>query len=90
MTNLIHFPDIHGGNWRGMAVKSGHEPGLWSGSYNKLEEIFDLELRELNKQAVSDFEERVHKTRDTLIGILTDLKTRGKRIVGYGAPDSDR
>jgi len=86
MTNLAHFSDIHGGSWRGMAVKAGHEPGLWSGSFNKLEEIFDIEFRELNKQSLADFEERMHKTRDTFVGMLTELKNQGKTIVGYGAP----
>jgi hypothetical protein len=69
-----------------MAVKVGREPGLWSGSYSKLEEIFDIEFRELNKQALADFEERMHKTRDTLVSMLTELKSQGKTIAGYGAP----
>lgn len=86
MTSLTYFSDIHGGSWRGTAVKVGHEPGLLSGSYNKLEEIFDIELRELSRQALADFEERMHKTRDRFRGMLTELKSQGKKIVGYGAP----
>ena len=67
-------------------MKVGHEPGLWSGSYNKLEEIFDIEFRELNKQSLVDFEERMHKIRDALVSMLIELKSKGKIIVGYGAP----
>ncbi len=86
MSNLSHFEDIHGGSWRGVAVRVGREPGLWSGGYSELEKIFDIELKELTKETLLRFEERIHRTRDLLVEMLTDLKKRGKRIVGYGAP----
>lgn len=74
---------IHGGSIRVYVTRS--KPKLKP--MPAVKEILDLEaMKKINKKtAYDDFARRVKVIRRDLVKYLKDLKSRGKRIVGYGA-----
>jgi len=82
LIGVEYFPKIHGGTLRGIASHFGSFPK----DSGRLGSVFDEEQEHANFPALEDFAQNVKKIRDELLAILRNLKQRGKRIVGYGAP----
>jgi len=82
LIDVEHFPKIHGGSLRGLVAHQGkfrkHSEALGS-IFSAEHEMADLKELERLARYVSTFKVK-------LTTILRELKTSGKKIVGYGAP----
>jgi len=74
----------HGGSLRGIAARAESH---WT-RHARVEELTALEeARGLSVPATyHEFSERIHARKQELLTLLRDLKGRGQRIVGFGAP----
>ena len=74
--------NVHGGSMRYVVARQGTLPvkpvvqEQWA-----REEAMGL----MNASTYHGLRERIYQSRDQLVGLLTDLKCKGKRITGYGA-----
>lgn len=71
----------HGGSIRVYAARTGTRPVRES-----VRELIDLEGRVLDESALREFRRRVMRSKLELLALLRDLKARGDRIYGIGAP----
>jgi len=76
--------DSHGGSIRGIAQLAGGGRAV----AKSVESMIALEERQGIDQVETfiQFARRIDALRDTLGGVLSNLKSDGKRIAGYGAP----
>ncbi len=75
---------VHGGSMRVFMQPSnlGIEPAPIVESMLDEEKAAGMTRRE----SYEEFAERVHELKDSLIGMLSDIKASGKTVAGYGAP----
>ena len=74
--------EVHGGSMKVYACKRGKR-GKSERFFNYLEEEKRKGINKL--QPYMEFTKRVEESRTELVKLLTDLKTKGKKIVGYAA-----
>ncbi len=77
----VEFVPMHGRSLRVFAGKTREKT-------KAVDEVFDME-RTIGLDRAETFEafaEKVEKSKTDLLGLLSDLKKEGKKIVGYGAP----
>src|SRR5207249_11613492 len=75
-------PLIHGGSFRGLAAQARTFPRR---TYT-ITTVFQEEKTGADFATLNEFAYRVHDIRRRLLELLQDLKKKGKKIVGYGAP----
>jgi SAM-dependent methyltransferase len=76
--------DSHGGSLRGFVqIKGGPHPVAQSVN-DRLAEEKELGLN--RPEALLQFGDRITAVRDTVMGLLDDLRGRGAKVAGYGAP----
>ncbi|MBP9732115.1 MAG: NAD-dependent epimerase/dehydratase family protein [Candidatus Magasanikbacteria bacterium] len=80
----VEKTDTHGGSLRVFVQKKG-------GMYHITEAVGQFIQEEQNKKVSHietwhAFEQKIHENKIRLKELLADLKSQGKRIVGYGAP----
>ncbi len=75
---------VHGGSMRVFMQPSnlGIEPAPIVASMLDEEKAAGMTRRE----SYEEFADRVHELKDSLIGLLSDIKASGKTVAGYGAP----
>ncbi len=75
---------VHGGSMRVFMQPSnlGIEPAPIVASMLDEEKAAGMTRRE----SYEEFADRVHELKDSLIGMLSDIKASGKTVAGYGAP----
>ncbi len=75
---------VHGGSMRVFMQPSnlGIEPAAIVASMLDEEKAAGITRRE----SYEEFADRVHELKDSLIGMLSDIKASGKTVAGYGAP----
>jgi SAM-dependent methyltransferase len=80
---IIHAKRIptHGGSIRVYAARKGKYTPR-----DTVQPILDEEKRELSPKALAEFKQRVVNSKLGLHALLRDLKKRGERIYGVGAP----
>jgi len=74
--------NVHGGSMRYVVARRGVKD-IKPAVLRLLEKEGEMGLT--NPETYKIFSERVYRSRDQLIGLLTELKGKGKRIAGYGA-----
>ncbi len=74
----------HGGSLRVYAQHAGGEHTPGAGVTKVLDDERNAELDSLN--GYRDFSQQVQKVKDSLLEFLEEARTRGKTVVGYGAP----
>ncbi len=82
LIDLQHFPLIHGGSFRGLAA----HPRTFPRQSDTITRVFQDEKTGADFATLNEFAYRVHDIRRRLLELLQDLKKKGKKIVGYGAP----
>ncbi len=75
---------VHGGSMRVFMQPSnlGIDPAAIVASMLDEEKAAGMTRRE----SYEEFADRVHELKDSLIGMLSDIKASGKTVAGYGAP----
>ena len=81
IVNAVH-QNVHGGSMRYVVARKGVKD--IKPAVNRLLER-EEEIGLTKPETYKIFSERVSSSRDRLIGLLADLKGKGKRIAGYGA-----
>lgn len=71
----------HGGSIRVYAARPGHYPVR-----DGVRDIYELEARELSREKLDDFRAGVVRAKLRLYALFDDVKTRGARVYGIGAP----
>ncbi|MBI4317871.1 MAG: class I SAM-dependent methyltransferase [Chloroflexi bacterium] len=75
--------DMHGGSLRTFVQAQDHaSPSKRVSALLEAERAWGIR----DRQAYADFAAQVAAKRESLLALLRDLKTAGKRIAGYGAP----
>ena len=74
--------NVHGGSMRYVVARRGVKD-IKPAVHRLLEREGEIGLT--SPETYKIFSERVYQSRDRLVGLLTDLRARGKRITGYGA-----
>jgi len=79
----VELHEIHGRSIRVFVCRKGKFPATGT-----VQAFLDRENQKgiYSRQVLDDFARRVKLHRDTLLGLLWDLKRRGNRIVGISAP----
>lgn len=75
-----HIP-THGGSIRVYAARTGQRPVQGS-----VAEMLDAEERELTWARFMDFRRRVSQSKLDLMAMLKDVRSRGEKVYGVGAP----
>jgi C-methyltransferase C-terminal domain/Methyltransferase domain/Putative zinc binding domain len=80
---VIHAKRIptHGGSIRVYATRKGRHP-----VQSSLDQILDDEKRGITTDAFKNFKRAVVQSKLDLLGLLKDIKAKGHRIYGIGAP----
>jgi len=74
--------NVHGGSMRYVIAHRGaHQPSPAVAAQRTKEQIMGLNKPE----TYETLRRNIEQSRDQLMGLLTDLKRKGKRVVGYGA-----
>ena len=76
--------DSHGGSLRGFAQLKGGPNAVAQSVNDRLAEEKELGLN--RPEALLRFGDRITVVRDTVMGLLDDLRGRGAKVAGYGAP----
>lgn len=75
---------IHGGTIR---VHAARKSALYDPTPRLKQLVAEEEALGLNKlSSQKGFAQKVHETREAIVGLLRKLRSEGKRIAGYGAP----
>ncbi|HSR89212.1 MAG TPA: NAD-dependent epimerase/dehydratase family protein [Candidatus Udaeobacter sp.] len=76
--------DTHGGSLRVFVQRKGGKYPLGSNVERFINEEKNKKINEI--ETFTSFEAKIAENKTRLLGLLSELKSKGKKIVGYGAP----